>query len=118
MPLRTLAFLFLFAVPLAAEQLAVLSGGSARGSVIALAEAFQQQTGHVLKVEFDTTPGITRRLGAGEAPDVLIAATAVVDQAVKEGRAITETRTPLGRVGMGVAVSREALVLTCPPLPR
>ncbi len=97
-----------FTVPVAADEIAVLAGGAARGPVTEMAQAFRQQSGHQVTVAFDTTPNIIQRLASGPAPDVLIAATAVVDQALKDGRAITDTRLPLGRVGTGVAVSRGA----------
>ena len=110
-PMRQLLLLMLLAaltVPVAADEIAVLAGGSARGPVTEMAQAFRQQTGHLVTVAFDTTPNIIQRLASAQGPDVLIAATAVVDQALKEGRAIADTRIALGRVGTGVAVSRGA----------
>jgi len=98
--------LLLTAVPAAAQDLAVLSGGSSRGTLTELAQTFQRQSGHAVAVTFDTTPGINRRLGAGESPDVLVAATAVIDEAIRSGRAIADTRLSLGRVGSAVGISR------------
>ena len=95
-------------VPVAADEIAVLAAGAARGPVTEMVQVFRQQTGHLVTVAFDTTPNIIQRLGSDQVPDVLIAATAVVDQALKDGRVIADSRTPLGRIGTGVAISRGA----------
>ena len=42
----------------------------------------------------------------GEMPDVLVAQSSTVDQMIKDGRAIAATRATIGRIGVGVAVSR------------
>jgi molybdate transport system substrate-binding protein len=95
------------AVPaLAAAQISTLAGAAAQEPLIEVARAFKQQTGHEVRVEFDTVPNITRRLAAGEATDVFVGTTAAVDQAIKDGRADAATRAPLGRIGVGVAISR------------
>jgi molybdate transport system substrate-binding protein len=57
-------------------------------------------------VQFDTSPNIAKRLAAGETPDVLIAQAATVDQLIKDGRALAATRTPVGRIGVGVGIGR------------
>src|SRR5262245_57895894 len=93
------------AVPLAAAEVSTLAGAAVTGPLLETAKVFQQQTGHEIKVQFDTVPNILKRLGSGESADVLIATAAGVDQAIKDGRAVAETRTALGRIGVGVAVS-------------
>jgi molybdate transport system substrate-binding protein len=102
------AVLTLAVMPLAAAEITTLAGAAVQGPLLDTAKAFQQQTGHEVKVAFDTTPNIVQRLGAGETPDVLIATTAAVQQAIKEGKAIANTHASLGRIGVGVAVSRGA----------
>jgi molybdate transport system substrate-binding protein len=57
-------------------------------------------------VQFDTSPNIAKRLAAGETPDVLIAQAATVDQLIKDGRALAASRTPVGRIGVGVGIGR------------
>lgn len=91
--------------PMSAMQISTLATAAVEGPVRALATTFQQQTGDNVKLQFDTSPSIARRLAAGESADVLIATTATVDQAVKDGKAIAETRANIGKVGIGVAVS-------------
>jgi molybdate transport system substrate-binding protein len=89
----------------AAAELAVLATAAAQGPVQALDKAFQQPN-RGAKVQFDTSPNITKRLAAGETPDVLIAQAATVDQLIKDGRALAATRTPVGRIGVGVGIGR------------
>ena len=71
-----------------------------------LTEAFFEQTGHRVRVQVDTSPNIARRLVAGESADILIAQSKAVGQLVAEGRAIGDSRAPVGKIGVGVAVSR------------
>ena len=89
----------------AAAELAVLATAAAQGPVQALDKALQQPK-QAAKVQFDTSPNIAKRLAAGETPDVLIAQAATVDQLIKDGRALAATRTPVGRIGVGVGIGR------------
>jgi molybdate transport system substrate-binding protein len=90
-----------------AAEVWTLATAAAQGPIQALEKAYQQ-TGHAVKVQFDTSPNITKRLASGEAPDVLVAQASTVDQLIKEGRAIADSRAPLGRIGVGVAMGRGA----------
>jgi molybdate transport system substrate-binding protein len=102
-----LALLLLTTAPLAAVEIPTLAGAAVTAPLLEMAKAFQQRTGDEVKVEFDTVPNIMRRL-TPDIADVLIATSAGVDQAIKDGKANGATRVPLGRVGIGVAVSRGA----------
>jgi molybdate transport system substrate-binding protein len=93
--------------PVAAAELATLATAAAQGPIQALEKAYQQ-AGQAVRVQFDTSPNITKRLAGGETPDVLVAQASTVEQMIKEGRAIAASRTPLGRIGVGVAMSRGA----------
>ena len=106
---HVLVLFSLVSLPLAAAEVSTLAGAAVQGPLLEMAKTFQQQTGHVVKVEFDTTPNIVKRLGAGGVgADVIIATRAAIDQAIEEGRAVPTTRMSLGRIGIGVAVSRGA----------
>ena len=91
--------------PVTAAELSTLATAAAQGPIQALEKAYQQP-GQAMKVQFDTSPNITKRLASGEMPDVLIAQTSTVDALIKEGRANAATRTALGRIGVGVAIGR------------
>lgn len=71
-----------------------------------IAEKFTRDSGHKVEVRLDTSPNISRRLAAGETPDVLIGLATTVADAVKSGKAIANSRASVGRIGIGVAISR------------
>lgn len=93
-----------------AGAISVLATNAIVGPLTDIAEAHKRQTGQQVNVEFDTSTSINRRFGAGTLAGVhiLVAASGTVDQAIKEGKAIADTRTRVGRVGVGVAVKRGA----------
>jgi len=96
--------LSLAAVPLVAADLSTLATLAAQGPLQALDKTYQRP-GQAVKVVFDTSPNITKRLAGGEMPDVLVAQSSTVDQMIKDGRAIAATRATIGKIGVGVAVS-------------
>jgi molybdate transport system substrate-binding protein len=93
--------------PLAAADLMPLATAAAQGPLVAL-EKMYQQPGHAVHVQFDTSPNITKRVTGGENPDVLVAQSPLIDQLVKEGRAVAATRVSIGKIGVGVAMGKGA----------
>ncbi len=65
---------------------------------------FERTTGHKLVITSDLSTGFTRRANAGEQFDLVISATAPVDEWIKAGKIIPQTRTDIARSGIGVAV--------------
>lgn len=102
-----LSFGFMCAMSLAAE-IKVLSGGAVESGLHAFAEKVKRDLGHDLRIQFNTTPQITKRLAAGEVYDIVILPPAAMEQAVKDGKVIAGTRVPVGRVGAGVIVRASA----------
>ncbi|MDA1185203.1 MAG: substrate-binding domain-containing protein [Acidobacteria bacterium] len=72
----------------------------------ALTEAFAAQSGHQVNVQVDTSPNIARRLADGQTADILVAQAGLIDQLIVEGRALGDSRAPIGKIGVGVAISR------------
>lgn len=93
----------------AAAEIAVLSGGAIEPGLRAAASAFQKQTGDTVKITFNTTPQIRKRIEGGEKFDVVIAPPAAMDTFAKAGK-VGEERVNVGRIGMGVAVRSGAPV--------
>jgi len=93
-----------------AATISVLATNAIIGPLTALAEDYRRQTGTEVKVMFETSPAIARRLAAGEVAgiDVLVLATAAADQAVKDGKALADGRVHVGRSGVGIAIRRGA----------
>ena len=92
----------------AADDLRVMSAGAVEPGLVRLIEQFRLQTGHTVQVQFGSAPQLTARLAAGQPGDVLIAPTAVMDQAVAARTVHVPTRIAVGRVGVGIVVRRGA----------
>jgi molybdate transport system substrate-binding protein len=69
---------------------------------------FEHTTGHRLDVTIGVPAQFTKRINAGERFDVLVLSSAYVDGLIKDGKIIAETRTNLGRSGIGVEVRADA----------
>lgn len=88
--------------PRAAGDVSVLASGSTEGALRRLAPTLPG--GARVTYQFETSQAIARRLAARNVSDVLIAQAAMIDQAIKDGLAIADTRAAIGRIGIGVAV--------------
>lgn len=91
-----------------AMEITVLSAGAVEAGVEAFAHHIKKETGHDLKIQFNTAPQIAKRLAVGEVFDILISPPSVIEQAAKEGKVVLTTRVPVGRVGVGIAVRNGA----------
>ena len=87
-----------------AAEIKVLSGGAVEPGLEAFANQVKREMGHELKVQFNTAPQIAKRLASGEVYDILISPPVVIEQAIKEGKVVADTRAPVGRVGAGIVV--------------
>lgn len=86
-----------------AAEITVLSGGAIEPGIKAVAEAFQKQTGHQVKISFNTTPQGLKRILGGDRFDVVIYPPAAVEQFAKAGKVEGE-RVNVGRVGLGAVI--------------
>jgi len=86
-----------------AAEIRVLSAGAVEPGLRAAAAAFKKQSGHDVNITFNTAPEIRKRIGAGDAFDVVIAPPTALDEFAGAGKVAAE-RANLGRVGLGVAV--------------
>jgi molybdate transport system substrate-binding protein len=80
---------------------------TARAIATVLAEVgpqFERTTGHRLTISSDLPAAFLRRANAGESFDILISGSAPVDEWIKAGKIIAETRTDIARSGIGVGV--------------
>ncbi|MDP3083752.1 MAG: substrate-binding domain-containing protein [Rubrivivax sp.] len=85
-------------------ELTLLSGGAIEPGLHAAVQAFKQQTGSAVKLNFNTTPQMRSRVAAGDVFDVVIAPPVAIDEFVKNGKVPIDQRVDVGRVGVGVAV--------------
>ena len=96
--------------PRPAGTVSVLATNAIVGPLTAIADEHKKQTAQQVNIEFDTSTSINRRFAAGTLTgvDVLVAANNTIDQAIKDGKAIADTRVHVGKVGVGVAIRRGA----------
>jgi molybdate transport system substrate-binding protein len=87
-----------------AAEVTVLSAGAVGPGLQLFAQVVKRETGHDLKIQFNTAPQIAARLAAGEPYDLLIAPPDAIAKAAKDGKVVADTRVPVGRVGAGVVV--------------
>jgi molybdate transport system substrate-binding protein len=92
-----------------AAEIKVLSAGAIEPGLNAFAQIVKRETGHDLRIQFNTAPQIAKRLAAGEVYDILISPPAAVEQAVKDGKVVADSRVPVGRVGGGIIVRTAAV---------
>src|SRR5215470_4190639 len=95
-----------------AGEIRVLSAGAVEPGIVKVIDVFRRKTGHDVKINFATAPAITKRAGAGETVDIVIAPPAVLNEWVKAGKAAQTERVTIGRIGVGVMVRAGA------PLPK
>lgn len=92
-----------------AAEITVLSAGAVEPGLKAAAAVFQKESGHTVKITFNTTPAIRKRVEGGETFDVLIAPPAAVKEFTAGGK-VDDGGVNLGRVGSGIAVRQGAPV--------
>jgi molybdate transport system substrate-binding protein len=102
--LKSLAiFLALASGGTGAAELQVLSAGAIEPGLKAAVAAFEKQTGHTVRITFNTAPELRKRMEGNPAFDVVIAPPAVINDFAGSGK-LLPARGPVGRVGMGVTV--------------
>ena len=102
--LATLLIMPILSTASFAAEIRILSAGAVEPGLQAFAQVVKRETGHDLRTEFNTTPQIVQRIAAGQVFDIVIAPPDAIAKAAKEGKVVTETQVPVGRVGGGVVV--------------
>jgi molybdate transport system substrate-binding protein len=87
-----------------AAEITVLSGGAIEPGLHSAVHAFEKQSGHHVKLSFNTTPQIAKRIAAGDKFDVVIAPPSAIEEFAKSGKVGASDRVSVGKVGLGVAV--------------
>lgn len=94
---------FLLSGMVQAAEVTVLSGGAVEPGLNATAAAFQKETGHTVKITYNTTPQIRKRITAGDMFDVVLAPPAAVKEFAAAGK-VEAGGVDVGKVGSGVVV--------------
>lgn len=91
-------------VAVEAAEVKVIGATPMTAVVKELGVQFERQTGHTLVTKFVSGPVVGRDIGAGEAFDVAISITPVIDDLVKAGKLVADTRVDVAYAGVGVGV--------------
>ena len=93
------------AAPVAsAAEVKVFSTIGVRAVMQELGPRFERASGHRLTMTFDVANALKRQIEAGEKFDVAILTVPVLDDLIKQGRIVADTRVTVARGGLGVAV--------------
>lgn len=87
-----------------AAQITVLSSNGVREAVIELLPQFEKATGHRVQVVWDGSLNIKKRIGSGEAADLVVLPAADVDDLIASGGLTPGSRVDVARSIIGVAV--------------
>lgn len=87
-----------------ARELVVWSAGAVKPALEVLFSDFQKSSGVTLQVQYSPVGVWMRRLAEGGQPDVLILSADVINDVESKGWVVPGSATPLGSVGVGVAV--------------
>jgi molybdate transport system substrate-binding protein len=103
--MKVLVLLMAFSTAAPADEIKVLSGGAARHALEPMTASFPA---HKVVFDFQTMGRLQQSLAAGQAPDLLVVTTEVLERLEKDGRLAAGKAVPLARVGIGVAVHEKA----------
>lgn len=98
--------LFMTEVAQTAEIKAFFTG-AARRSLETLVPQFERATGHKVAGQYGLPPDLVKKVDAGEPFDVIVLSYDV-EGLVKQGKLAADSRTVMGRIGVGVAVPQGA----------
>jgi molybdate transport system substrate-binding protein len=87
-----------------AADIRVLSVGAVQGALRDLAAEFGNETGHRVVLTIDSPAIVMQKIMDGETYDAVIVSEPAMDRLDKEGVVNPESRVPLAKTGMGVAV--------------
>jgi molybdate transport system substrate-binding protein len=104
------ATLLLTAIQLAAQNapLHVLASNGVKAVIDELKPQAERAIGRPLTIEFATSSAVKKQIESGEAFDVAILTSDVIDELAKAGKIAAGTRTEIARCGIGIGVRKGA----------
>lgn len=90
-----------------AAEIQALVTGAARRAYETIVPQFERKSGHRVATQFGLPPTLVKKVDAGEPFDVLILSYDVAEL-IQQGKLAADSRTVLGRIGIGVAIHRGA----------
>src|SRR5262245_35108593 len=83
-----------------AAELKVLSDDPLQAALVKIAETFQRDSGHEVKLVFERSPVIRKRVIDGETADVIVIQPNYIDEFVKIGKVAAGQHPVVVRVGL------------------
>jgi molybdate transport system substrate-binding protein len=87
-----------------ASAIKVLASNSIRAVMGELIPQFERASGRKVSVSYDPAKVMLARIQKGETADLVITGSGAIDELVKEGRVLADSRRKLARCSVGVAV--------------
>ena len=87
-----------------AADLKVIAAGAVRGLIGQIIDDYSKQTGRKFDFTIGTTGQLRTIIASGQPADLLIVSAPLMTELEKIGNFLVGSRTPLGRVGIGVTV--------------
>jgi molybdate transport system substrate-binding protein len=85
-------------------ELKVISSQAIKEAYLALAQEFERVSGHKLNTTWNGTIDILKKLRAGETFDMVILVTPSMEDMIKEGKIVADSRVDLVRSGIAIGV--------------
>jgi len=101
-----IGFIFLFArqTPAQGTELVVVVSDGMKPSVEELVPQMEHAIGRKIMAQYNSSKNIREKIQSGEAFDVAILTTDIIDDLIKQGKIAAGTRAEIARTGMGVGV--------------
>jgi molybdate transport system substrate-binding protein len=105
-PIVIVAMAVLLANPAgaAADEIRVWTTRAIATVLADVGSEFERATGHRLIITSDLPPAFQRRFDAGEVVDVLISGSGPIDEWIRAGKIVAQSRAEIARSGIGVEV--------------
>ena len=92
----------------AAGELKVMASAAVKEAYLELIPAFETSSGHKVTTIWAGTVDIMKRIGGGEAVDLVIASAAALDELTKQGRIVAGSPVAIAKSGVGAAAKAGA----------
>ncbi len=91
-----------------AAEIKMLAAGAVKEILLELVPEFERSSGHKVTASWTGSADIRKRIGAGEAFDLVIVGATDVDAFIKDGKMIPGSRVDIAKSGVGIAVKAGA----------
>src|SRR5438876_8552774 len=91
-----------------AAEIRVLMSGAFKSAMADIKPLFEQASEHRLVLDADTSGRIAQRIDKGEATDFIISTNAGIDDLIKQGKVLPDSKASVARAGVGVVVRKGA----------